>query len=136
MAGFREATIHPGAARYRQASREAVSARDTEIAAFSAINRLLDSAEDEPNRIRALGRNHELWSMLVKDLALDTNRLPDAIKGNLLSLGLWSMRYSTLAILQKLPVEPLVEVNRNIAEGLTLQAALAQATPLASPATA
>jgi hypothetical protein len=31
------------------------------------------------------------------------------------------MRYSTLAILHKLPLEPLIEVNRNIADGLAAQ---------------
>ncbi len=82
---------------------------------------MLESAPDEPARIRALGRNHDLWSMLVKDLALDGNRLPEAIRSNLVSLGIWSMRYSTLAILKNLPAGPLIDVNRNIAEGLTLQ---------------
>jgi flagellar protein FlaF len=118
-----EATIHHGAARYRQASRQAIPARETEIAAFNAINRMLQSAEDEAARIRALGRNHDLWSMLVKDLALEGNRLAEPLKAQLIALGLWSMRYSTLAILNKLSVEPLIAVNRNIAEGLALQSA-------------
>jgi flagellar protein FlaF len=122
-----EATIHQGAARYRQASRQAMPARETEIAAFGATNRMLQSAADESARIRALGRNHDLWSMLVKDLALEGNRLPEPLKAQLISLGLWSMRYSTLAILNKLSVEPLIEVNRNIAEGLALQSAQPQA---------
>jgi flagellar protein FlaF len=132
----REAIIQSGAARYRQASRQAVPARETEIAAFGAVNRMLNTAQDEAGRIRALGRNHELWSLLVKDLALAGNMLPDVIKGQLLSLGLWSMRYSTLAILQKLPIEPLIEVNRNIAEGLTMQGGAGANTPLAGPAIA
>ena len=46
------------------------------------------------------------------------------------------MRYSTLAILKKLPMEPLLEVNRNIAEGLALQAGNAEAVPMTAPATA
>ena len=62
--------------------------------------------------------------MLLKDLALEGNRLPEAIRSNLVALGLWSMRYSTLAILKNLPAGPLIEVNRNIAEGLTLQSQL------------
>jgi flagellar protein FlaF len=82
---------------------------------------MLQSAEDEAARIRALGRNHDLWSMLVKDLALEGNGLAEPLKGELIALGLWSMRYSTLAILNKLSVAPLITVNRNIAEGLALQ---------------
>jgi flagellar protein FlaF len=60
--------------------------------------------------------------MLVKDLGRASNGLPDALKQQLISLGLWAMRYSTLAILQKLPVAPLLDVNRNIMEGLMMQA--------------
>jgi flagellar protein FlaF len=116
-----EAVIHSGASRYKQASRHSVPARETELAAFSMVNRLLETAGDEPNRIRALGRNHDLWSMLVKDLGLDGNGLPDPLKAQLVSLGLWAMQYSTLAILQKLSVAPLIEVNRNIALGLAAQ---------------
>ena len=89
----------------------------------------MESAPDEPARIRALGRNHDLWSLLLKDLALEGNRLPEAIRSNLVTLGLWAMRYSTLAILKNLSADPLIEVNRNIAEGLKLQAELHKQPP-------
>ena len=128
--------MQSGAARYREASRQALPARETEIAAFGAVNRMMEHAGDEPERIRALGKNHDLWSILVKDLALEGNMLPEPVKAQLLSLGLWSMRYSTLAILHKLPAEPLVEINRNIAEGLALQTSSADPAPLAAPALA
>ena len=62
-----------------------------------------------PSRVRALGRNHTLWSILVQDLSLAENRMPEGIKTQLISLGLWSMRYSTLAMLKDLPVTPLAE---------------------------
>ena len=117
----KEATIHPGAARYKQVSRNSVPPRETEIAAFSAVNRMLENPADEEARIRGLGRNHDLWSTLVKDLGMEGNTLPEALKSQLIALGLWSMQYSTLAILQKLPVEPLLDVNRNIADGLMAQ---------------
>jgi len=71
--------------------------------------------------VRALGRNHQLWSILVQDLSLAENRLPDGIKAELIRLGLWAMRYSTLALLQDLPIGPLIEVNINVADGLQAQ---------------
>jgi flagellar biosynthesis activator protein FlaF len=119
--------MHHGAARYRQASIQAVAPRETEIAAFGSVIRALSEAADETARIRALGRNHDLWSVLVKDLGLEGNGLPEALKTQLVGLGFWSMRYSTLAILQKLPVEPLLDVNRNVMEGLALQVSIGQA---------
>ncbi len=75
--------------------------------------------------------------MLIKDLALQGNKLPEALKANLIALGLWSMRYSTAAILQKLPVQPLINVNRNIAGGIADQrASLVPATGTAATTTA
>ncbi len=91
------------------------------MAVFGAVIRGLEGATPGPSRIRALGHNHDLWSTLVKDMALASNRLPDALKSELIQLGAWSMRYSTLAILNDLPIEPLITVNRNIADGLTQQ---------------
>ena len=113
--------MHHGARRYQRASEATLSARETEQAAFANIIRGLEEADTDTKRIRTLGRNHDLWSALVKDLAMESNKLPAALKSGLIELGLWSMRYSTLAILKKLPLEPLITVNRNIADGLALQ---------------
>jgi flagellar biosynthesis activator protein FlaF len=100
------------------------------LAAFGAVIRGLQEAPPGPARIRALGSNHDLWSALVKDMAAASNRLPEALKTELIQLGAWSMRYSTLAILNGLPVEPLIAVNRNIADGIAQQK-----QPLAGSAT-
>ena len=55
--------------------------------------------------------------------------MPEGIKTQLISLGLWSMRYSTLATLKDLPITPLLDVNRNIVSGLAAQVP----TPTAAP---
>ncbi len=128
-----EDPIHPGAAKYRQAARAAVSPRETELAAFNTITQALEDANDSASRIRALGRNHELWSMLVKDLALQSNRLPDELKKNLMSLGLWAMRYSTFALLNDVKLAPLIEVNRNVSAGIAAQQHSATPLPEAIP---
>ena len=87
------------------------------------VNRELETCTAGASRTRAVGRNHNLWSLLVKDLSLAENRLPEPVKAQLIGLGLWSMRYSTLALLRDLPVAPLVAVNNNVLEGLMGQAA-------------
>ena len=85
------------------------------------VNRELEACTAGPSRVRAIGRNHNLWSVLVKDLSLAENRLPEPVKAQLIGLGLWSMRYSTLALLRDLPVGPLIAVNNNVLDGLTAQ---------------
>ncbi len=87
------------------------------------INRELEACTAGPSRARAIGRNHNLWSLLVKDLSLADNMLPEPVKAQLIGIGLWSMRYSTLALLRELPVDPLIAVNSNVLDGLTAQAA-------------
>jgi flagellar protein FlaF len=117
-----EAAIRKAAERYRQASHNTVSPRETEIAAFGAVTRGLRDAQGDRERIIALGKNHQLWSILVRDLALAGNGLPETLKAELVSLGLWAMRYSTLAVLKNLPLEPLITVNQNVLAGLQAQA--------------
>jgi flagellar protein FlaF len=85
------------------------------------VIRELENCTPGASRVRALGRNHTLWCILVQDLSLTENRMPEGLKRQLISLGLWSMRYSTLATLKDLPIAPLLEVNRNIVSGLAAQ---------------
>ena len=108
---------------YRKTSETSISGRETERAAFNMVTRELATCRDGQTRVRALGRNHAMWSALVRDLGLAENAMPDHLKTQLIGLGLWSMRYSTQALLEPLPVQPLIDVNRNIAEGLSTQSA-------------
>ena len=120
-------------ASYERAGGASALPRDTEITAFAVVNRMLGEAAAETagggRRLKALGKNHELWSLLVKDLARDGNALPDGLKRDLVSLGMWSMGYSLKAMGAPLAVEPLIAVNRNIADGLRAQAAAPAAAP-------
>ncbi len=108
------------------------SARETEILAFGLCNARLTRATDSKSRIDALHKTHSLWSLLVRDLAGDSNQLPKQVKDELIGLGFWAMRYSVAAAGQDLSLQPLIDVNQNIADGLRLQAAnQPQATPQA-----
>jgi flagellar protein FlaF len=102
-------------------SRSAVDARQTEIAAFTRVNRELAAAKTPAQRIRATGNNHELWSLLLQDLGKSGNRLAQPLKGQLINLAIWSMSYSIRANLRGLPIEPLINVNTSILEGLKAQ---------------
>jgi len=126
--------MRQAAAQYQRTSATSLAGRPTECAAFNMVIRDLSECTPGPTRLAALGRNHALWSLLVKDLSLGDNALPEGLKASLIRLGLWSMRYSTLAMLRDLSLQPLIEVNRNLLEGLLAQ----QSTPAAAgaPATA
>lgn len=111
------------------------SARETEILAFGLCNARLGKAHDTKTRVEALHKTHQLWSLLVRDLSAQGNQLPQFIKDQLIGLGFWAMRYSIAATAEDLPLQPLMDVNRNIADGLRAQAqdAASHAAAPASP---
>ncbi|HEX4260233.1 MAG TPA: flagellar biosynthesis regulator FlaF [Acetobacteraceae bacterium] len=127
-----------GITEYRKPNSFPGTPRELEIMAFRYCNRLLTEAAEPIARITALSKNHELWSILVKDLALENNGLPEVLKQNLIALGQWSMRYAILAMARtELPMAPMVRVNSDMIEGLEAQAlAMAGSRPNAAPATA
>ncbi len=115
--------------RYRSASNlGGASPVETEILALGLCNDRLAKANDARARVEALSRNHNLWSMFLRDLSGTNNRLPQSVKDPLIQLGLWSMAYSNLALTKNLSLQPLIEVNRNIQDGLRQQAARAMAS--------
>ena len=96
---------------------------ETEILALGLCNDRLSKATDHRTRVEALSRNHTMWSMFLRDLSNPHNRLPQSIKDQLTPLALWSMAYTTQALTKNLTLKPLIEVNRNIQDGLRMQAA-------------
>lgn len=95
--------------------------RETEILALGLCNARLRSVTDARSRIDALNKTHQLWSLLVRDLAGSANKLPAEIKAQLVDLGFWAMSYSVTAMGRELSVQPLIDVNQNILEGLKMQ---------------
>ncbi len=104
------------------------SPREIEALALGLCNDRLAKAATPRARVEALHKNHQLWSLLVRDLLMPGNRLPAELKQELRALGLWAMAYSTRAITDNLPLTPLIAVNRNIIDGLRM------ASPAAAPA--
>jgi len=84
-------------------------------------NARLAKVADPKTRIEALNKTHQLWSLLVRDLCSDGNNLPPPLRQDLIGLGFWAMRYCNIAILRDLSLEPLINVNQNILEGLRAQ---------------
>jgi flagellar protein FlaF len=112
------------------------SAQEGEIMAFSVANTYLTECSDSVSRIKALHKNQQLWSLLVKDVMLGNNRLPQPLKDDLIRLALWAMAYSIRAMGADLPLAPLLEVNANMIEALRRQTRstttdLAQSAPSA-----
>ncbi len=65
-----------------------------------------------------LFRNREVWNAFTSACAVRGNRLPDALRASIVSLGLWVDRYTTDVAAGRDEIDALIDVNRSIIEGL------------------
>jgi flagellar protein FlaF len=66
----------------------------------------------------AIDRNRKLWRTLASDCLDDRNKLPSEVRAQIVSLSLWVSKYSKQVTRYGAPMQPLIEVNRNIMQGL------------------
>lgn len=98
--------------------------REMDAAAFSQAAYVLDQAKQKMDDAdlceRALKYNQLLWSIVQADVAEKNNTLPEEVKANLMSLGIFVDRQTTKALGK--PTEDifdsLINININISEGL------------------
>ena len=68
--------------------------------------------------VDVIDRNRRLWSMLAGDCMSDGNQLPKELRAQIVSLAIWVSKYSTDVMQQDAPLDPLIDVNRSIMQGL------------------
>jgi len=69
--------------------------------------------------IEALHYIRSLWSILMEDLAHKDNDLPDALRADLISIGIWVLREAEQIRLNRSDdFENLIEITAMICEGL------------------
>jgi flagellar protein FlaF len=125
-------------ARYAATQNAAASPREIELRAFRYVNGLLAAADGVPARAEALHKAHRLWTLLLNDLASPGNALPQALRGQLVSLGLWAQREADARLADGGSLEALMALHRDMIAGLEAQRpAPAGASPrVLEPATA
>jgi flagellar biosynthesis activator protein FlaF len=109
---------------YAEILDEAGSAgRDRERQAFDHVMDLLTEAQasgaDSPELRSALLTVQKLWRFLISDLADSQNELPQTLRVNLASLGLWIIQEADRILNDpSRDISLLVDVNRSIRDGL------------------
>jgi len=112
---------------YQQASARAESGRDLEYRLFGQVTRALMDAEkagvdDIQVRMDAMDWNRRVWSALATDCASPTNKLPEAVRAQMISLSLWVNKHTSAVMRREEEIGPLIEINRIIMQGLSGQA--------------
>jgi flagellar protein FlaF len=68
--------------------------------------------------VEAVDWNRRLWRTLAADCMDDRNTLTQEVRAKIISLSLWVAKYSRSVTREKAPLDPLIEINRTIMQGL------------------
>jgi flagellar protein FlaF len=117
---------------YQQAATRAENPRDLEYRLFAQVTRaLMDAAALDKHEIGqradALDWNRRLWATLGADCSDPGNQLPKPLRASFISLAIFVDKHTSLAIRNKEEIEPLIEINRMIMQGLASQGSAAAA---------
>lgn len=108
---------------YQDTQKILESPRQTEYRLFGAVTHALMEARDHGAKgkelVEALDWNRRVWEALGEDCKSDQNKLPDPIKAQIISLSIWVQKYTRRVVRQHKPIDPLIDINRSIMQGLT-----------------
>ncbi len=68
--------------------------------------------------MEAVDWNRKMWRTLAADCLDDRNQLPQQLRDNIVSLSLFVTRYSRDVTRNGAPLDPLIDINRTIMQGL------------------
>jgi len=107
---------------YQKAQRAAENPRNAEYRLFGQVTGALMDAKSAGAKgaslIDAIDWNRRLWSTLAVDCMNDGNQLPKELRAQIISLSLWVTKYSSQVMQEGVSVEPLIDINRTIMQGL------------------
>ena len=105
-------------------AQQAGNPRDVEYRAFTKVTRALIEASksghsDLKSLIKAIDLNRQLWGTLASDCANPQNQLPEATRAQIISLSRWVSSYSSEIMRERESIDPLIDVNRIMMDGLS-----------------
>ncbi|MDB5366497.1 MAG: flagellar FlaF family protein [Rhodospirillales bacterium] len=127
---------------YSQVQNRTEDSRSVEYRLLAQVTAAMLAANDRagefPKLVDAVLWNRSVWAAFRDDLSHPQNGLPDDLKARLISLSLWVDRESHAVLGKTSDIEALVDVNRNIMEGLAASsrgttAGTTQAAPISDP---
>jgi flagellar protein FlaF len=107
---------------YQKAQRAAENPRNTEYRLFGQVTGALMEAQSAgaqgPSLIDAIDWNRRMWSTLAIDCMDNANKLPKELRAQIVSLSLWVNKYSSEVMQRGASLDPLIDINRTIMQGL------------------
>jgi flagellar protein FlaF len=107
---------------YKNTQRITEEPRTTEYRLFGQVTgALIDvqkAGQDGGPLVDAIDWNKKLWRTLAADCMDDRNQLPQEVRAKIVSLSLWIAKYSRKVTREGASLDPLIQVNRTIMQGL------------------
>src|SRR3954467_8712888 len=111
---------------YKAAQVATEDPRVTEYRLFGQVTGALLTAKESKAEgsplVEAIDWNRRLWRTLAADCMDDRNSLTQDVRAKIVSLSLWVSKYSRKVTREKAPIDPLIEINRTIMQGLQSKA--------------
>jgi len=114
---------------YKKALNKTASSRNAEYRLLAQVTAALIEAKEadgdmrkNPSKMKmlahALNWNNEVWSTFMDDCRSEDNKLPEKLRGGILSLGIWVNKETQAALNGDVGLDALISVNRDIMKGL------------------
>ncbi|UUX50499.1 flagellar biosynthesis regulator FlaF [Nisaea acidiphila] len=124
--------MRQGYAAYSSVQKQTESHQQVEYRLLGQVTSALLKAQDTEctlqDRLNAVLWNGKVWDAFLCDLSEPGNQLPQGLKTSLIQLAHWVARETELAIETNVGLDALINVNRQIMEGLQDQFRLAEAS--------
>ena len=114
---------------YKKALNKTASSRNAEYRLLAQVTAALIEAKEADGDMRknpakmkmlahAVNWNNEVWSTFMDDCRSEDNKLPEKLRGGILSLGIWVNKETQAAMNGDVGLDALISVNRDIMKGL------------------
>lgn len=111
---------------YQTTQNSTETASQTEYRLFTDVTRALMDVKGadllDQKLHDALHWNRQMWSAYATDCAVEGNQLPKALRAQIISISIFVGKHSSLVARGQEDIQSLIDINRNIMEGLALQA--------------
>ena len=109
---------------YQRAAAQAEQPRDVEYRLFGEVTRALmkiasGDMDDFKGRMEVLDWNRRVWTALASDCGAPNNTLPVEVRAQIISLSIWVSRHTSAVMRKEEDIEPLIDINRIIMQGLS-----------------
>ena len=107
---------------YQKTQKITENPRETEYRLFGQVTHALIGVRgvdrNDGRVIDALDWNRRMWTVLATDCGSEGNGLNDKLRAQIVSLSIWVSKHSSEVMRGAADVEPLIDINTTIMEGL------------------